>query len=100
MGNVVGIFSKAKRVDEPEKDIEGYLTDELTESGFALKSTFKKDWDQEANLWRLRVTVQHRSKSEEDMVFWYDGDNPQFAVGVPVGAAVSYTQADRVVSNG
>ncbi len=101
MGNVISIFSKTKRPLEPEKDMEGYLSDEFHAAGYSLKSSFLKEWDAEANLWRLRVTVQYKSKDDpEDMVFWYAGDDPQFAVSVPVGEPVSHLQADRIQANG
>ena len=97
MGNVVSIFNKKKRVPEPSEAVEYYLQESLEATDFTLLSTFEKRWDSEANLWVLEVTVEHKGNTPQQMAFWYDGDEPQYAMSIRPGGKFSYTNADRVV---
>ena len=97
MKNVVSIFSKKKTVS-PVDDVPYWLAEVMVENGFEVKSEFAKDFDQEAGLWRFRVTVQRADEAAQDMVFWYEGDNPRYATEVAVGAEASHRKADKVVS--
>ena len=97
MSNVISIFSKRDKTPAPSDLVVKSLKQTMKKEGYKIESKFTQSWDSAAKLWQLRVQVSHPASETQDMVFWYEGESPRFAIGVEPGKAVAASDAAKVI---